>query len=167
LQLVRIARRGQRDRQLRQLSGPSDHLSHAHPVRADRIDATVDDHLRGVNGPQIQRAGIAALAPGEIGMGEGVLPADIVPVVDVEGERDHVLAPRQLAEEGVGGRAGAAALRGEKLHHHRGARLAGRDGGAGEIGSEHGQRGRGGRNAQRGHCPINDPRKARARITLR
>jgi hypothetical protein len=112
-------RRLQLQRQFRHGARLSDQLLDLGPVRAHDIGAPVDHHLRRVDGAQAQRARIAALAPGEVGAGEGVLPADVVPVVDMEGKGDHVPALRQLAKERVGRRAGAAALRGEQLDHDR------------------------------------------------
>src|SRR5690606_26224670 len=57
-------------------------------------------------------AGIVRLAR------ENVLPADVIPVGDRKRKAENIRVADKLAEELVSGRAGAAALRGEKLHHH-------------------------------------------------
>ena len=62
------------------------------------VDAAVDHHLRRVDVALLQGAGVDALPLGGLLAGEAVLPADVVPVVDVEGQRDDVGPPRQLAE---------------------------------------------------------------------
>ena len=65
-------------------------------ARADDALGAVDDQLRRVDARRAPALGIVALAVG-IGRGaERVGPADIVPVVDVVGERDDVLARAQL-----------------------------------------------------------------------
>ena len=124
----------------RALGRRRDQLFHRVLVGADRVGAAVDDDLRGVDHFQAERPAIVALALGRRRTGEGVLPADVVPIVDVEGERDHVLAPRQLAEIGIRRRAGAATLRGVELDDDRRRvggrrhRRVGRDGGNGGDG---------------------------------
>src|SRR5205085_74334 len=62
---------------------------------------------------------IAALTLGRLRCRERVLPAELVPVIDVEAERDDIAAPRQLAEQRIGRRAGGTALRGEELDDRR------------------------------------------------
>ena len=56
-----------------------------------------------------------ALALGRLRRRERVLPAEIIPIVDVKAERDYVISARDFAEQRVGRRAGGAALRGEEL----------------------------------------------------
>ena len=59
-----------------------------------------------------------ALALGEDRAGEGVLPAQIVPVVDRIGQDQQVVALRQIGGDLVGLAAGRAALGGEQLDDH-------------------------------------------------
>src|SRR6185369_14025431 len=59
------------------------------------------------------------LAQGEFALRVGILPADVVPVVDVQRERHdpfgRVTAAREAGKPAVGGRAAAATLRGVEL----------------------------------------------------
>src|SRR5258708_5178828 len=47
---------------------------------------------------------------------EGIAPSEVVPVVDVIRDRDHVRIAAQVTQQRVGGRAARAALRREELH---------------------------------------------------
>src|SRR5262249_37372471 len=84
----------------------------------------------------------------ELTLAERVLPADVIPVVDVERKRHHLVGPEALREERgepvVGGRAGVAALRRIQLDERGGVRPA--------VGGARGLRGvrraRGGEGAQ-------------------
>ena len=62
---------------------------------------------------------VLALALGRGRRRKRIFPADIVPVIDMEGERQHVAPHRKLAEKRIGRRTGAAALRGEEFDHDR------------------------------------------------
>ena len=99
----------------------------------------LDDHLGGEDRPAAGGLGIGLLARGVARPGERVPPAEIVPVVDVEREGDHVVAPGEIGEERVRRRTGGAALAGVELEHHR-ARLRMREdrseAGGGEQGCE-------------------------------
>src|SRR5271166_6949757 len=53
-------------------------------VRADRLPPAVDDDLRRVDGRETEKPGVAVLPPGRRGAGVRVLPAEPVPVIDVE-----------------------------------------------------------------------------------
>jgi len=66
-----------------------------------------------------EQAGVGALAVGRLRRGERVLPAEAVPVIDVEAERDDVASARQFAEQRIGRRAGGASLRGEQFDDGR------------------------------------------------
>ena len=99
---------------------------------------------------------------GKGGVGIGVLPADVVPIVDVEGEGDDFRPLRQLAQEGVGRRARAAALGGEELDDDRRLVLRAADGG--EAGNERSDQQQGDDFRHGGTLPA---RPAHARITLR
>jgi hypothetical protein len=59
----------------------------------------------------LPRSGLAA--------GIRVFPAESVPVIDMEGQRQHIGTVRELGEQLIGRRTGRAALRGEKLDHDR------------------------------------------------
>jgi hypothetical protein len=90
-----------------------------HRLGADQVVLAANDHLRRVDRAFSRGAGIGALTFGERGVGEFVLPADVVPVIHMQSQRDHVVALCDLAQNAVGGRAGRTSLRGEQLDHHR------------------------------------------------
>src|SRR6185437_3836552 len=77
---------------------------------------------RAVRRAQRRRPRVPRLSLGELRVGEGVLPAEPVPVVDMEGQRDDLVSAkpqcRELANEGVRRGARAAPLRGEELDQH-------------------------------------------------
>src|ERR1051325_3762112 len=91
---------------------------HRLALRADHLARAVDHKLRRVD-RGAEEACIAAWALGRLRCRERVLPAELVPVIDVEAERDDIAAPRQLAEQSIGRRAGGAALRGEQFDDGR------------------------------------------------
>src|SRR5947207_7904062 len=91
---------------------------HRLALRADHLARAIDDELRRVGGCA-EEARIAALTLGRLRCRERALPAELVPVIDVEAERDDIAAPRQLAEQRIGRRAGGAALRSEELDDRR------------------------------------------------
>jgi len=66
------------------------------------MTAPVDHHLRRRDVPQFERLAIGALALGELGPGEGVGPAQIVPVVDAIGQDDHARLGRHGLDRAVG-----------------------------------------------------------------
>ena len=69
-------------------------------------------------------------------IGERVAPAEIVPVVDGEGEGQDVAPLRHFRDVAVGRRAGGAALAGEELDDHRRALRRRPDGQEGSGGGE-------------------------------
>ena len=79
--------------------------------------AAVDDGLRGVDRAAAKGAHIVILPVGVLFIAQRVLPAQIVPVIDMVGERDNIFLAGQLGEEFIGRWAGTAALAGEKLDH--------------------------------------------------
>jgi hypothetical protein len=120
-------RRGDLDRAADELRGAGDHrqptrpgerVGHRGPPRSDDRTATVDHQRRGVDAIAVAaRVGLLTRAPR--GARPRIDPAQAIPVVDVERQRDHVGAiARQLAQHALGGRARAAALRREQLGHH-------------------------------------------------
>jgi len=108
------------------------------------VIGALDDHLRGVDVAHAELGSVGALALGVIGAGEAVLPADVIPVIDVDRQRQQVVALGQLTEEGVGRWARRAALRGIELDHGQvflgcggnGLNRAGQGGRQGEGGEE-------------------------------
>jgi hypothetical protein len=73
--------------------------------------------LRRVDHGGPRRAAIAVLPFGEDGLGKRVLPAEVIPVIDMQRQGDHVLARGEVLHHRIGGRTGGAALAGEQLHH--------------------------------------------------
>jgi hypothetical protein len=84
------------------------------------VAAAIDDGLRRVDGAGAEGAHIVILPVGVVLVAQRVLPTEIVPVIDVVGERDDVVLGCQLGKESVGRRTGIAALAGEKLDHAQG-----------------------------------------------
>ena len=90
-------------------------------VAADELLASVDDDLRGVGAIEAEAVDEGGLAIGELAGGEGILPAEVVPISDVFADADDGLAgggllAGHLGEELVGGRAVGAALGGEEFY---------------------------------------------------
>jgi hypothetical protein len=110
----RMAISGEGDRRDRRGHRLAQCREHRLALRADHLARAVDDKLRRVD-RGAEEACIAALALGRLRCRERVFPAKLVPVIDVEAERDDIAAPRQLAEQSIGRRAGGAALGGEQL----------------------------------------------------
>ena len=103
----------------RQIGMTADRIGHLHRAHPHDPVYPTDHHLRRVDKRGARGMGVAVLARGEGRLGKGVGPADIVPVIDMQRQRDHVLAGRQFPDHRIGGRTGRTTLRGEKLHHHR------------------------------------------------
>src|SRR5438067_13279291 len=78
---------------------------HRLALRADHLARSVDDQLRRVGGCA-EEARIAALTLGRLRCRERVLPAELVPVIDVEAERDDIsrAAPARRAAHRPAGR---------------------------------------------------------------
>ena len=86
--------------------------------RADDMVYTAHDHLRCVDHCAVRRARITALT-GRMGrIGKFVGPAEIVPVVHMQRQRDHILALGNLAQNFIGWRTAGTALRREQLNHN-------------------------------------------------
>ncbi len=81
------------------------------------MGAPVDDRLRRIDRTGAESAHIGILALGVLLAAQRVLPAEIIPVVDVIGQCDDVLPGHEVGEKLVGRRAGTAALVGEELDH--------------------------------------------------
>jgi hypothetical protein len=81
--------------------------------------AAGDHHLRGGHVTQRELLGVGALARREGRLGEGVGPAQIVPVVDRIGQGQNALVVGHVGDDLVGLAAGRATLSGEKLDDHR------------------------------------------------
>ena len=87
---------------------------------ADELNATVDDHLRSVDAAVREGGGVGFLAASEVGRGERIAPAEVIPIVNVLFESDDFgsvdgLLLGQLFEERIGRRATGAAFGGEEF----------------------------------------------------
>ena len=85
------------------------------PGTADEFAAAVDDELRRVNAIALEGARVLLLPLGPVVRGEGVAPAEMIPVIDVffDGDDFDIVAAAgvvKLPEKSVGGRATGAAL---------------------------------------------------------
>src|SRR5439155_13591825 len=94
--------RGQTDRKLGNTQSLSKGLVRQSRIAADELARPIYHHLRSVNTVQAKAVGVRAL-PLAVEVGRvRVLPADMVPVVDVFAEHDHFHAlyglPIQLFE---------------------------------------------------------------------
>ena len=87
------------------------------PIGTDGLGPPVDHDLRRVDVALMQGAAIGALAGSGFGRRKRIVPADIVPVIDMERQRDHVVALRELRQVGIRRRAGRTSLRREQLDH--------------------------------------------------
>src|SRR2546426_7060471 len=97
--------RGQTDRKLGNTQGLSKGLVRQSRIAADKLAGPIYHHLRSVDAVQAKAVGIGAL-PLAVEAGRVlVLPANMVPVVDVLAEHDHFRAlyglPIQLFEKPV------------------------------------------------------------------
>ena len=93
-------------------------------VVADELVGSVDDHLWRVDVVHVQALAVFVLPVGVLVRGKAVVPAVVVPVVDVLAEHDDLgaidgLFLVELRQQSVGGRAARAALRGEQLYQDR------------------------------------------------
>ena len=87
-------------------------------VGARAMQAAGVDDLRRVWSAIVERAVVALLPFGELRLGEGVVPAEIVPDAHGVCKGNDVRALSQKHDVLVGRRAVAAALAGEEFHHH-------------------------------------------------
>jgi len=112
------------------------------PLAQRRKSLSLEQHLRGIDDHRAPHRRELALPHGKLGSPERVFPADVVPVVDVERERHHLIGPEALGEERrqpvIGRRAGIAAFGGIQLDQRGRVRPGG--GGAGRIGRARGAR---------------------------
>ena len=103
----------------RHLKGRLTILAVAHQ---DLLIQAADDQLGGVDHSAAGHAGIGFLAVGEGRIGEFVGPTDVIPVVDMQRQRDHIRITDKLCEEVISRRAGCASLGREQFHHDSGPR---------------------------------------------
>ncbi len=85
--------------------------------------ATINDSLRRIDGARLKCFGVGILPLGVLWTCKRILPAQIVPVVNVPGEDDGVVERRLIdraAEELLGGIAGVSSLAGVHLHEQLG-----------------------------------------------
>ena len=99
--------------------GGADHRLDRRGLGGDAFGLALDHHLGCIDVAQLHRRLIIALPPGRPGFRVSVGPADVIPIFDMESERDEVGTLGELAKIFIGRRAGAAALRGEKLDNDR------------------------------------------------
>lgn len=86
---------------------------------ADEVIHTRDDNLRRIDGARTCMCRIGALAIGILPLRENVLPADIIPIVDMQTKGDDIVPRGEPAKDLVGRRTGRASLRCIKLHNYR------------------------------------------------
>src|SRR3546814_2574676 len=79
---------------------------HLVAMRPHLMGRAGDHHLRRVDIAAAERLHVAMLPGGEFGLGEKILPADEIPVIDMIFERDHVLAGGEIGKISLGRRAG-------------------------------------------------------------
>src|SRR5215472_2339838 len=65
-------------------------------IGSHRLTAPVDDHLRRVDALEAEYSGVPFLTGGCCRARERITPAEAVPIIDVESERQHVWPPRQF-----------------------------------------------------------------------
>ena len=105
-------------------------------VRADAVDAPVDDTLRRVGAALFESANVLPLTVVVRGLAKGVGPAEVVPVGDFVGEDEEGWVRVDEPEDvGVGGGAGGAALGLEELEDGEG--LGGGGGHCFVVGTHH------------------------------
>ena len=63
--------------------GRADLLARFVGSAADELNAAIDNHLRGVDAAVGQSGGVVLLAACEVGRGERIVPAEMVPIVDM------------------------------------------------------------------------------------
>ena len=66
----------------------------------------------------MQGGGVMALTLCMRRLGQGVFPAQVIPIIHIESQRDKIITGGQFAQKAVRRRTGVAALGGVKLHHH-------------------------------------------------
>jgi hypothetical protein len=79
-------------------------------VRADCLPPAVDDNLRCVDGGKIQKRSVMLLALGRLTAGEGILPAQPIPVIDMKRQCQQTGTAREFGKQRVGRRTGRATL---------------------------------------------------------
>jgi hypothetical protein len=84
-------------------------------IAADRVGRTIDDDLRRVNLSITACPRISALARRMRRIGKRVTPAEIIPVIDGNAQRDDRRIVGELSDQPIGGRTGGTALAGKEL----------------------------------------------------
>ena len=98
---------------------PPDQAVHFDGVVADNMLLALNNHLGRINRAPPADTGIGALTVRMGLLAKHIGPADIIPIIHVKSEREHILPRRQLMQESVRRRAARTALRGEKLDHNK------------------------------------------------
>lgn len=81
-----------------------DQVEQADAILAGVLHHPVDDELRGIDVTLAETPGIAPLPAGVFGKGERIVPAEVVPVVDVLGQSQQLGAFGKIAQQPVGRR---------------------------------------------------------------
>ena len=85
-----------------------------------------DYHLRRIDRPIARRGRIGPLPVGVLRAREAILPADVIPVIDMQREGQNIIPRRKLAQKRIRRRAARTPLGREKLDHHDPIREGGR-----------------------------------------
>ena len=92
-------------------------------IGADEFARTADDGLRCVGGGEAHGVGVADLTLRPVGRGEGIAPAEPIPIIDVVDQRDDAATQLRVTgdvvDQRVGGRTARATLRSEELDDDR------------------------------------------------
>jgi hypothetical protein len=111
----------------RELGGLLGVLNSANRMRrvvADELIGAIDDHLRRVDAVDVKASAVLALPVGVLMRGEAVVPAEVVPVVNVLAQNDDLgscdgLALVKLGQQSIGRRTARTTFRREKFHENR------------------------------------------------
>ncbi len=105
--------------QIRGGTGFDNGFSHFHFPHPHHFFAPVDDHLWRINHVAATAVGIGFLAFGKFGFCENIFPADVIPVIHMQRQRDHITAFGQFPQQSIRRWAGRTALAGKQLDNDR------------------------------------------------
>src|SRR6478672_10271056 len=114
------------DSEFRNCDRLGERLIRGRGVAADKFPDAIDHHLRGVDTVQLKPPGIGTLSLAIEMRGVRILPANVIPVVYVLTQYDHMHPSDglliELFQELISGRTAGASLRSEQLHQDRDSR---------------------------------------------